>query len=169
MPANFSIITLARGRGFTAVERKNLCGIEQPFRVEHGLDPHLQGKLGGRELHRHQIALLDADAVLAGQAAADLDAQLQDFGAAVLRLARSRQDRWRCRGSADAGCRRRHGRCWRPSGHAACRSCRWKRAPRAAGRAGSCHPCSSSRRCGRWRRTPICGPSRWRRFAPRFR
>ena len=38
------------------------------------------------ELHRHQVALLDADAVLAGQAAADLDAQLQDVGAEVLRL-----------------------------------------------------------------------------------
>src|SRR4029077_12958118 len=36
------------------------------------------------ELHAHQLALLDADAMLAGQAAAELDAELEDFGAAQL-------------------------------------------------------------------------------------
>ena len=36
--------------------------------------------------HAHQVALLDADAVLAGQAAADLDAELQDVGAGRLGL-----------------------------------------------------------------------------------
>jgi hypothetical protein len=34
----------------------------------------------------HQVALLDADAVLAGQHAADLDAQPQDIGAELLGL-----------------------------------------------------------------------------------
>ena len=39
-----------------------------------------------RELVAHQVALLDADAVLAGEAAADLDAELQDLGAGFLGL-----------------------------------------------------------------------------------
>src|SRR3546814_14450854 len=39
----------------------------------------LQVVLG--EQNRHQVALLDADAVLAGQDAADLDAEAQDVGA----------------------------------------------------------------------------------------
>jgi hypothetical protein len=38
------------------------------------------------ELIGHQVALLDADAVLAGEAAADLDAELQDVLAAALGL-----------------------------------------------------------------------------------
>ena len=44
------------------------------------------GRARRGELHRHQVPLLDADAVLAGQAAADLDAELQDVGAERLRL-----------------------------------------------------------------------------------
>ena len=56
-----------------------------------------------RELHAHQVALLDADAVLAGQAAADLDAQGQDVGAEPSRRA------WKLSGSLASnmisGCR----------------------------------------------------------------
>src|SRR3546814_15021439 len=43
-------------------------------------------QVGLAEHRAHEIALLDADAMLAGQHAADLDAELQDVGAEVLRL-----------------------------------------------------------------------------------
>ena len=49
--------------------------------------------VGGGELHIHQIALFDPDAVLAGQAAAHLDTELENVVARILgllRLARQR-------------------------------------------------------------------------------
>src|SRR5262245_59797294 len=55
--------------GRAAVEREYLGRVHEPLGVEHGLDPHLQGEVCLGELHAHQVALLDADAVLAGQAA----------------------------------------------------------------------------------------------------
>jgi hypothetical protein len=54
----------------TPFERKHLGGIEQPIRIERALHPHLLSDVGGGELHAHQLALFDADAVLAGEAAA---------------------------------------------------------------------------------------------------
>ena len=77
------------------VERKHLGGVKEPLRVEHGLDPHLHAKVGRRELHAHQVALLDADAVLSREAAADVDTQLQDLGPSflgALRLGFSEQE-----------------------------------------------------------------------------
>ena len=65
---------------------KHLVRVEQPARIEGRLDAALLVQLARAELHRHQVALLHADAVLAGQAAAHLDAQLQDVGAELLRL-----------------------------------------------------------------------------------
>src|SRR6516165_11205968 len=59
-------------------------GIEQPIRIERALHPHLLGDVGGGELDAHQLAFLDADAVLAGEAPAELDAELEDLGAAHL-------------------------------------------------------------------------------------
>ena len=56
------------------------------MRVKDALHPHLRGKVGLVELDRHQIALLDADAVLAGEAAADLNAKPEDVGAEALGL-----------------------------------------------------------------------------------
>src|SRR6056297_1331869 len=62
-------------------KRKHLRRVQEPMRVEDVLHAKLGLEIVGRELRRHKIALLDADAVLAGQAAARLDAELQDLGA----------------------------------------------------------------------------------------
>src|SRR3954468_767572 len=75
----------------SSVQRENLSGVEQPCRIAHGPDAHLLLKVFRGELDRHQVALLDADPVLARQAAADLDTELQNvlacrFG--LLQLAR---------------------------------------------------------------------------------
>src|SRR5436190_8367642 len=66
-------------RGLTALEREDLGRVQQPLRIEHGLDSHLHDEIGLGELDVHQVALLDADAVLAGEAAAGGDAQLEDL------------------------------------------------------------------------------------------
>src|ERR1700759_5312660 len=55
--------------------RKHLSRIEQPLRVEGAFQPLLLVEIDLRKHLRHQIALLDADAMLAGQHAADLDAE----------------------------------------------------------------------------------------------
>src|SRR6476620_9707790 len=68
----------------TSFERKDLGGVEQPVGIEHAFHPHLLGDVGGGELHAHQLALFDADAMLSGQAAAELDAKLEDLGSAHL-------------------------------------------------------------------------------------
>ena len=68
------------------------------------------------EHFRHQVALFDADAVLAGEHAAHLHAQAQNVRAEILGLAPVRPACWRRRGSAGADCRRRHGRHWRRAG-----------------------------------------------------
>src|SRR5262249_158885 len=60
---------------------KHLAGMAQALPVEGALGPLLLVEVGFREHRRHQVALLDADAVLAGEHAADLDAQPQDVGA----------------------------------------------------------------------------------------
>src|SRR5262249_45839556 len=70
--------------GLAAVERKHLGWVQQPLGVEHGLDPHLHGKVGFGELDRHEIALLDAHPVLAGEAAAGGDAELENLLARLL-------------------------------------------------------------------------------------
>ena len=61
--------------------REHLAGVEQPGRIEGAFHPLLLLEVGLGEHHRHQVALLDADAVLAGQHAADFDAEAQDVGA----------------------------------------------------------------------------------------
>src|SRR6478672_957670 len=63
---------------------EHLVGVEQALLVEGAFDALLRVQVDFREHHRHQIALLDADAVLAGQDAADLDAKFQDVGAELL-------------------------------------------------------------------------------------
>ena len=55
-------------------QRKYFARVQQPFRVECRLDRALLIQLMRGELHRHQVAFFDADAMLPGQAAADLDA-----------------------------------------------------------------------------------------------
>src|SRR5690348_5777550 len=64
--------------------REYLAGIEQLMLVERAFEAHLLGEVDLVEHRRHQVALFDPDAVLAGQHAADLDAQFQDLGAESL-------------------------------------------------------------------------------------
>src|SRR5438045_3258188 len=60
--------------------RKHFSGVEQPLRVERAFQPLLGVQIDLAEHFRHQVALLDADAVLAGQYAAEFDAHPQDVG-----------------------------------------------------------------------------------------
>src|SRR5579859_4591116 len=64
--------------------RNGLAGIEESGRVEGLLDGEERGAFGRRELHTHGVELLDADAVLAGDRAAETHAQLEDLAAEVL-------------------------------------------------------------------------------------
>src|SRR4051794_28567804 len=64
--------------GAAMQRRKHLAGIEQALRVERAFQPLLLVEVDLREHLRHQIAFLDADAVLAGQDAAEFDAAAQD-------------------------------------------------------------------------------------------
>ena len=75
-------------RGSARIEREDLAGVQEPMGIEHALDAHLHGEIGARELHAHEVALLDADAVLAGEAAAGRDAHLQDLRPGELGAAR---------------------------------------------------------------------------------
>src|SRR6185312_10584019 len=54
--------------------RKDLARVEQALLVERAFQPLLLIEIGFREHHRHQVALLDAYAMFAGQHAPDLDA-----------------------------------------------------------------------------------------------
>src|ERR1700754_2680287 len=62
--------------GAAVQSRKHLSRIEQARRVEGAFQPLLLVEIDLAEHLRHQIALLDADAMLAGQHPADLDAEL---------------------------------------------------------------------------------------------
>ncbi len=97
-----------------------------------------------RELVRHQVALLDSDAVLAREHAADVDAELEDLGAERLGAIESRPARSRRRESRDADCRRPRGTHSRRAAESAPTSRRSRRARAAARGAESCRPCSSS-------------------------
>src|SRR5438067_1742052 len=61
--------------------RKNLSGVQETMRVERAFEPLLLLQIRLAEHAAHEIALLDADTVLAGQYAADLHAELQNVGA----------------------------------------------------------------------------------------
>src|SRR5260221_12728838 len=71
--------------------RKYLAGIEQTVGVEGAFEAQLLVEVDLVEHDRHEVALLNADAVLAGENATDLDAEAQDIGAerfGALELAR---------------------------------------------------------------------------------
>ena len=99
--------------GAAAQLRKHFSGIEQAGVVEGAFQPLLLGEIDLVEHHVHQVALFHAYAMLAGQHAADLDAQPQDVVRRIPPPARVRRDCWRQTGSADADCRRRHETHWR--------------------------------------------------------
>ena len=65
--------------------REHLAGIEQAVIVESAFEPLLLVEIALRKHRRHQIALLDADAVLAGQHAADFNAKPENVGPERLR------------------------------------------------------------------------------------
>jgi hypothetical protein len=61
--------------------RHGLAWIEQPVLVECRFHSMKGFELDRLELHAHRVDFLDADAVLAGDGAADVDRKLQDFRA----------------------------------------------------------------------------------------
>ena len=63
---------------------KTLAGLSRQVGIEDGAHAHLLGEFGVGELVAHQIALLDADAMLAGQAAAEFDAHSEHIHAGLL-------------------------------------------------------------------------------------
>ena len=70
---------------------KTFPGLNRPSVVEGAFEPLLLVEIGLGKHRRHQIALFDADAMLAGEHAADLDAEPQNIGAELfgaLELAR---------------------------------------------------------------------------------
>src|SRR5205807_1127317 len=69
----------------TARRRKDLAGVRQTGRVERVLDAPHRGEVSRRELQRHVAVLLHADAVLAGERTARLDARREDLDAGLLR------------------------------------------------------------------------------------
>src|SRR5690606_34808698 len=69
---------------FKRAQRENLTRVQEPVGVEDALYPHLDRKVGRGELHLHEVALLDADPVLARETATDRDAELQDLCAGEL-------------------------------------------------------------------------------------
>src|SRR5262249_51491361 len=69
----------------TAVQhREHLAGVEEPVGIEGAFEPLLLRQLALAEHRAHEVALLDADAVLARKDAAHRDAELQDVAAESL-------------------------------------------------------------------------------------
>ena len=107
---------LAGGCGFRRSlypEGKIFAGIQRAAGIQGIVDAAHQGKICVGEKQRHEFALFHADAVLAGEAAADFDAVTDDFGGGF-------QGAFELSGVArivkhDAGedCRRRRERCCR--------------------------------------------------------
>src|SRR5262245_21917549 len=72
--------------GAAVQRREHLAGIEQAALVEGAFEPLLLLEIGVGEHRRHQVALLDPDAMLAGEHAPHLDAELEDVGAEAFRF-----------------------------------------------------------------------------------
>ena len=66
--------------------REHLAGVQQTVRVEGAFEALLMGEVGFVEHCSHEVALFDADPVLAGQHAADRNAQPEDVGTEGLGL-----------------------------------------------------------------------------------
>ena len=128
----------------------------------------ISARSSAREHRRHVLRLVGADAVLAGQRAAGVDAVGEDLRRHLGRLLRLARNRARRNRSADAGCRRRREtrcRCEAPIA-LELRGC--GSAPPAAASAARRRPGrSSSARRGPSPRTPPCGRARSARAARR--
>src|SRR5215813_11923906 len=72
--------------GATMQLRKDLSGIEQSLGIKGAFHALLLIEIDLGEHRRHQVALLHADPMLAGQNAADLYAKLENFRAKFLLL-----------------------------------------------------------------------------------
>jgi len=73
---NFPAVNVQATKLGAAVQfRKNLTGIEQALRIEGAFDPLLLVEIDLGKHRAHEIALFHADAVLACEYAADLDAE----------------------------------------------------------------------------------------------
>ncbi len=83
-------------------------GIEQAIRVEHVLNAPHQRKIGFAEKQRHQAILLHPNAVLAGDRAAHLNAELDDFIAGANGVAKLLLVALVEKNDRDADCRLRH-------------------------------------------------------------
>ena len=71
---HLAVFSTAMQRGY------RLIGIEKKGCVERTLDAKERFPLRGRELHAHGIDFFNANAMLAGDSAADLHAQFQNLG-----------------------------------------------------------------------------------------
>ena len=144
--------------GAAMQRRKHFAGIEAVRRIEGAFDAHLLLQIRLVEHLAHQIALLDADAMLARQHAADRNAEAQNveadlLGALDLALVRGVVEDQRMQiavaGMKDIGD-------LQAFAFARSRPCR--RAPRAGARAGSCRPCRDNRADAGDRRKGVLAP-----------
>src|SRR5262245_33648437 len=71
--------------GAAVQRRKHLARVEQALVIERAFEPLLLLEIGLGEHCRHQVALLHAHPMLAGEHTAHLDAKLQDVGAELFR------------------------------------------------------------------------------------
>src|SRR5690606_3435554 len=75
---------LAPELGTAVQRRKHLAGIEAQLRIERAFHTVLDLEIGRIELIGHEVALLEADTVLARQHTPNVDAQLQYLVAELL-------------------------------------------------------------------------------------
>ena len=138
--------------------RQHLARIGDAVGVEGAPQPGEHLEVALREHLRHRARLVDADAVLARERPARIEAGEGTLGELARPLALSAAA---SRQPADAGCRRPRGRRCRRGGRAPARAPRSAAAPRAAASAERRRPGRSSRsRSSPSRRTRTCGPSR---------
>ena len=128
----------SRGVGKTLPGFASPCGSKARAEPLHRLEVVLA------EHQRHRARLVGADAVLAGDRAARVDARLEDLLGQLLGALRLAVARGRRRGRADAGCRRRRGRRCRRAARARATARRSGAAPPAAASAARRRPGRSS-------------------------
>ena len=71
--------------GATMQRRHGLARIEQPLRIESGLERMHLFELGAGELHAHLVQLLHNHSVLTGHGAADFEAEHEDIADGLFR------------------------------------------------------------------------------------
>ena len=74
------LVWLKAGFAAAFTERENFAGIERALGIEGVVDAAHEIEVGVGEEKRHEFAFFHADAVFAGEAAADFDAIANDFG-----------------------------------------------------------------------------------------